>query len=44
MRSFALPKGVDPSQISAAFADGVLELTVPKPPVKEPVKTKIQIK
>eukprot|EP00026_Physarum_polycephalum_P018204 Phypoly_transcript_19708.p1 GENE.Phypoly_transcript_19708~~Phypoly_transcript_19708.p1 ORF type:complete len:208 (-),score=46.24 Phypoly_transcript_19708:88-639(-) len=43
VRSFALPKGADPMQITAEFNDGVLELKVPKPPTKEPVKTKIQI-
>eukprot|EP00727_Mastigamoeba_balamuthi_P002459 m51a1_g1221 putative heat shock protein hsp20 (213) ;mRNA; r:503627-504265 len=31
-RSFALPNGVKPEQLAAKYEDGVLELTVPKPP------------
>eukprot|EP00727_Mastigamoeba_balamuthi_P010392 m51a1_g5976 putative heat shock protein hsp20 (221) ;mRNA; r:241891-242553 len=31
-RSFALPDGVQPEQLAAKYEDGVLELTVPKPP------------
>ena len=30
-RAFALPAGVDPEKIAAKFANGVLELRVPKP-------------
>ncbi len=29
-RSFALPRGVDPSKVEAKFEDGVLSLTLPK--------------
>ncbi len=43
-RSFALPNGVDASQITASFQDGVLELAIPKPQVKEPERKKIDIK
>jgi HSP20 family molecular chaperone IbpA len=35
---------VDPAQVTASFNDGVLELTVPKPVVKEVEKKKIEIK
>lgn len=44
MRSFALPKGVDSASITAEFKDGVLDLTVPKPAIKEPERKKIEIK
>jgi HSP20 family protein len=42
-RSFAVPEGLDPNNIQATFNDGVLEVTMPKPEVKTPVSTKINI-
>jgi HSP20 family protein len=42
-RSFAVPEGLDPNNIQATFNDGVLEVTMPKPEVKAPVSTKINI-
>lgn len=35
-RSFSLPEGVDTEQISGAFEDGVLHLTLPKKPEAKP--------
>jgi HSP20 family protein len=37
-RQFAIPEGVDESRISATYADGVLEVVVPKGAVKEAEK------
>lgn len=42
-RSFVLPEGVDSSQINATFENGVLELTVTKPPQKENKRQRIDI-
>lgn len=42
-RSFAVPEGLDPNSISATFNEGVLEVTLPKPEVKTPASTKINI-
>lgn len=41
-RSFSIPKGVDPSKITAAFANGVLLLTVAKAPMQQPIKIEIK--
>ena len=41
-RSFSIPKGVDPSKIVAAYDNGVLKLTVPKPPQQQPLKIDIK--
>ena len=35
-RSLTLPDGVDPDGIQAAFHDGVLEVTIPKPEQRKP--------
>jgi HSP20 family protein len=40
-RALALPKGVDAEKIDAAFENGVLEVTIPKPEETKP--TRIQI-
>ena len=37
-RQIAIPEGVDESHISAAYADGVLEVVIPKGAVKEEAK------
>ncbi len=42
-RSFAVPEGLDPNTIQATFNNGVLEVTMPKPEVKTPASTKINI-
>jgi HSP20 family protein len=36
-----LPRGTDADQVSAALADGVLTLTVPKPEIAEPRRIEI---
>jgi len=38
-----LPEGIKPEQIQATFADGVLEVTIPKPTEKKPAAQKIAI-
>eukprot|EP01112_Ceratiomyxa_fruticulosa_P012823 TRINITY_DN3577_c0_g1_i1.p1 TRINITY_DN3577_c0_g1~~TRINITY_DN3577_c0_g1_i1.p1 ORF type:complete len:179 (+),score=45.90 TRINITY_DN3577_c0_g1_i1:173-709(+) len=44
-RSFTLPKNVDPSNITANFENGVLELTIAKPAqAAEPPRKRIEIK
>src|SRR3954465_14152124 len=35
-RSLTLPDGIDPDKIEAAFRDGVLEVTIPKPEERKP--------
>jgi len=42
-RRLPLPEGVQTDQIRAALTDGVLEVTIPKPRVKEPQAQKIAI-
>jgi HSP20 family protein len=42
-RRLPLPEGVDPKAIEANYADGVLEVKVPKPAMPEPKPTKIAI-
>ena len=37
-RQIAIPKGIEESRISAAYADGVLEVVIPKGAVKEAEK------
>ena len=36
MRSFTLPQGIDGSNISADYEDGVLTVTLPKPEEAKP--------
>jgi len=40
-RSVTLPQGIDESKIEAEFADGVLEITVPKPEERKPKRITI---
>ena len=40
-RTFSLPEGTDPEQITAAFDLGVLELHVPHPPARKPRRISI---
>ncbi len=40
-RSLALPDGVEPDSVSAKFADGVLEVRVPKPQERKPHRVEI---
>ena len=35
-RSLTLPDGIDPDKIEAAFHDGVLDVTIPKPEQRKP--------
>lgn len=40
-RSFSLPDGTDPAQITAGFSNGVLELRIPAAPERRPHKVQI---
>jgi HSP20 family protein len=40
-RSLTLPDGVDPDRIDASFADGVLEVHIPKPEERKPRRISI---
>ena len=40
-RSFTLPRTVDASKVSAAYKDGVLEITVPNLETAKPKKIEI---
>lgn len=40
-RTLTLPKGVDLDAVTAAFTDGVLEITVPKPAEAQPRRIEI---
>jgi HSP20 family protein len=40
-RSLTLPRGVDAESVSAAFANGVLEVRIPKPEARKPRKIAI---
>jgi HSP20 family protein len=42
-RSLTLPEGVDPESVQATFANGVLEVTVPKPAQRTPRKVQISV-
>ncbi len=42
-RSLTLPDGVDPDAIAASFANGVLEVRVPKPEAKKPRRLQIAV-
>jgi HSP20 family protein len=43
-RRLPLPEGVSSDKIDAKYADGILEVKVPKPAMKETAPTKIEIK
>ena len=43
-RSFALPEGIDRDKVAAAFAKGVLTVTLPKSEVAKVEPTKIEVK
>ena len=40
-RSLSLPDGSDPNKVDASFADGVLEVRMPKPEEAKPTKVEI---
>ncbi|HYZ29182.1 MAG TPA: Hsp20/alpha crystallin family protein [Thermoleophilaceae bacterium] len=40
-RSLTLPEGIDPDKIQAAFTDGVLEVTIPKPEERKPRRIEV---
>ena len=40
-RSLTLPDGVDPDKIQAAFHDGVLDVTIPKPEERKPRRIEV---
>ena len=42
-RSLTLPKGADAGAVSAKFARGVLEVTVPKPEAAKPQRISIEV-
>jgi HSP20 family protein len=42
-RCIELPKGVDPGSVNATFRDGVLEVTMPKPPSESSGGRRIEI-
>lgn len=42
-RSFALPEGVDEDTIGGEFKNGILTLTIPKVPAKQPKKIDVKI-
>ena len=44
LRTMSLPFSVDPAKVSANFKDGVLTLTLPKPPEVQKQTKKIEIK
>lgn len=43
-RSFTLPNTVDPSQISAEFKEGMLNVTLPKRPETKPKQIEVAVK
>lgn len=42
-RSLTLPEGVDAGRVTATFANGVLEVHVPKPEARKPQKIEISV-
>ena len=42
-RALRLPEGIDPEAVTAHFANGVLEVTVPKPEQRKPRKVAITV-
>ena len=43
-RSFRIPEGVDPAEVTADFAEGVLKVRMPKGKAKEPEAHHIEVK
>lgn len=43
-RSFALPEGVDEEKIEGTFKNGILTVTIPKVPAKQPKKIEVKLK
>lgn len=43
-RTIRVPAGVDPEKVSAAFANGVLTITLPKPPEAKSAVRRISVK
>lgn len=41
-RSFDLPAEIDPSKVTANLKDGLLEITLPKSPIRQPVGVEIK--
>ncbi len=41
-RSLTLPRDIDPARISARFADGVLEVRIPRPEQRKPLRVPIE--
>lgn len=44
LRSFTLPAGVDAAKVSAAYKDGVLEITLPKVAAAQAKQLKVDVK
>ncbi|HUP50298.1 MAG TPA: Hsp20/alpha crystallin family protein [Thermoanaerobaculia bacterium] len=44
LRSFTLPQNVKPEKITAAFVNGILEVTVPKKEESKPRKISVELK
>ena len=44
LRSLAIPHDVDPDKVSASFDDGVLKVTLQKPPAAQSKTKKISLK
>jgi HSP20 family protein len=42
-RAFPIPEGVDPGQVSAKYANGMLEISVPAPQLSAPKKIAIEV-
>ena len=42
-RALQVPAGIDPEAVKAGFKDGVLSVTLPKPPQAEPKARKISV-
>ena len=43
-RTFTLPKDLDAKKIEADYKDGILEVTLPKPDIKEKIVKRIEVK